>query len=35
MSGEPVFSWLPVISTVVFSIIFTAVAIWRFNRKEF
>lgn len=35
MSGEPVFSWLPVISTVVFSIIFIAVAIWRFNRQEF
>jgi ABC-2 type transport system permease protein len=35
MSGEPVFSWLPVISTVVSCIIFIAVAIWRFNRQEF
>jgi ABC-2 type transport system permease protein len=35
MSGEPVFSWLPLISTVVFSIIFIAVAIRRFNRQEF
>jgi ABC-2 type transport system permease protein len=35
MTGEPVFSWLPVISTVVFCIIFVAVAIRRFNRQEF
>ncbi|UCD99256.1 MAG: ABC transporter permease subunit [Chloroflexota bacterium] len=35
ISGEPVFSWLPLISTVVFSVIFIAVAIWRFNRQEF
>jgi hypothetical protein len=35
MTGEPVFSWLPLISTVVFSAIFIAVAIWRFNRQEF
>jgi len=35
MTGEPVFSWLPLISTVVFSVIFIAVAIWRFNRQEF
>ncbi len=35
MTGEPVFSWLPLISTVVFSIIFIVVAIARFNRQEF
>ncbi len=35
MTGEPVFSWLPLISTVVFSVIFVAVAILRFNRQEF
>src|SRR5512141_2527685 len=29
MTGEPVFSWLPVIFTVIFSVIFIAVAIWR------
>ena len=34
-TGEPVFSWLPLISTVVFSVLFIAVAIWRFNRQEF
>jgi hypothetical protein len=35
MTGAPVFSWLPLISTVVCSVIFVAVAIWRFNRQEF
>ena len=35
ISGEPVFSWLPLISTIVSSVIFIAVAIWRFNRQEF
>jgi hypothetical protein len=35
MSGEPVFSWLPLISTIVSCAIFIAVAIWRFNRQEF
>jgi ABC-2 type transport system permease protein len=35
ITGEPVSSWLPLISTVVFSVIFIAVAIWRFNRQEF
>jgi hypothetical protein len=35
MTGEAVFSWLPLISTVVFCVIFIAVAIWRFNRQEF
>jgi ABC-2 type transport system permease protein len=35
MTGEPVFSWLPLISTVVSSVIFIGVAIWRFNRQEF
>jgi ABC-2 type transport system permease protein len=35
MTGEPVFSWLPLISTIVFCVIFIAVAIRRFNRQEF
>lgn len=35
MTGEPVFSWWPLISTVVSCVIFVAVAIWRFNRQEF
>lgn len=35
MTGEPVFSWLPLISTVVSCVIFIAVAIRRFNRQEF
>jgi hypothetical protein len=35
MTGEPVFSWMPLISTVVSCAIFIAVAIRRFNRQEF
>jgi ABC-2 type transport system permease protein len=35
MAGEPVFSWLPLIATVVSCVIFVAVAIYRFNRQEF
>ena len=35
MTGEPVFSWVPLISTVVSCTVFIAVAIWRFNRQEF
>lgn len=35
MLGEPVFSWLPLISTIVSCVVFIAVAIWRFNRQEF
>jgi ABC-2 type transport system permease protein len=35
MIGEPVFSWMPLISTVVSCVIFIAVAVWRFNRQEF
>jgi len=35
IAGEPVFSWLPLISTIVSCLIFVAVAIWRFNRQEF
>lgn len=35
MTGEPVFSWLPLISTIFYCIIFITVAIWRFNRQEF
>jgi CubicO group peptidase (beta-lactamase class C family) len=29
------FSWLPLISTIVSFVIFIAIAIWRFNRQEF
>ena len=35
MLSEPVFSWLPLISTVVLCVVFVAVAIQRFNRQEF
>lgn len=35
MTGEPVSSWFPLISTVVSTIVFIAVATWRFNRQEF
>ena len=35
MSGEAPFSWIPVIATAIFSIVFIAVAIWRFNQQEF
>ena len=35
MNGQAPFSWIPVISAVVFSAIFIAVAIRRFNRQEF
>ncbi len=35
MLGEPVFSWLPLISTVVLCAVFVVVAIRRFNRQEF
>jgi len=35
MTGEPVSTWLPLISTIVSCVIFIAVAIRRFNRQEF
>ena len=35
MTGAPVFSWWPLISTLVSCVVFIAVAIWRFNRQEF
>jgi ABC-2 type transport system permease protein len=35
MTGEPVFSWIPLISTVAFCAIFIVIAIRRFNRQEF
>ncbi len=35
MNGDPVSSWLPLAAAVVLSVIFVAVAIWRFNRQEF
>jgi len=35
MLGQPVFSWLPLIATLVYCVIFVTVAVWRFNRQEF
>jgi ABC-2 type transport system permease protein len=35
MTGEPAFSWRPLISTMVSCAIFIAIAIRRFNRQEF
>jgi hypothetical protein len=35
INGEAPFSWLPLIAAILFSILFIAVAIWRFNREEF
>lgn len=35
MLGEAPISWIPIISAVIFSAIFIAVAIRRFNRQEF
>lgn len=35
LSGEAVFSWLPLIVAVLASIVFVSVAIRRFNRQEF
>jgi len=35
INGGPVFSWLPLISTVVSCVAFVVIAIWRFNRQEF
>jgi ABC-2 type transport system permease protein len=35
MSGEAPFSWIPLIASILFSVVFIAVAIWRFNRQEF
>ncbi len=35
MTGEPVFSWIPLIATVILSIVFIATAVRRFNRQEF
>jgi ABC-2 type transport system permease protein len=35
MTGTVPFSYIPLLATVVFSAVFIAVAIWRFNRQEF
>jgi ABC-2 type transport system permease protein len=35
MLGQPVFSWLPLILTLVYCAVFVGVAIWRFSRQEF
>jgi ABC-2 type transport system permease protein len=34
-NGNAPFSWIPLIASILFSIVFVAVAIWRFNRQEF
>lgn len=33
--GLPIASYTPIIATVLWSVIFTIVAVWRFNREEF
>jgi len=33
--GQPIPSLIPVITTVIYSIVFIAVGIWRFSREEF
>jgi ABC-2 type transport system permease protein len=35
MNGHPPFSWIPVIASAIFSILFVAIAILRFDRQEF
>ena len=35
MVGDAPFSWIPLVAAPIFSILFIAVAIWRFNRQEF
>jgi ABC-2 type transport system permease protein len=35
MSGQAPFSWIPVIAAAILSIVFVAVAMWRFERQEF
>lgn len=35
MTGEPVFSLLPLVTSVISFVVFILVAIWRFNRQEF
>ena len=35
MNGQAPFSWIPVIAAAILSIVFVAVAIWRFERQEF
>jgi ABC-2 type transport system permease protein len=34
-NGAAPFSWIPLLSALVFSGLFTSIAIWRFNRQEF
>ena len=35
MNGDTPFSYTPIVAAVIFSVIFTAVALFRFNRQEF
>jgi cbb3-type cytochrome oxidase subunit 3 len=34
MLGQPVTSYLPLIGTLTFSILFVAIAVWVFQRQE-
>jgi ABC-type transport system involved in multi-copper enzyme maturation permease subunit len=33
--GQPIYSYIPIVALAVESILFTLIAIWRFNREEF
>jgi hypothetical protein len=33
--GEPLSSWVPLVSVTVCSVAFVVVALWRFKREEF
>jgi ABC-2 type transport system permease protein len=35
LTGQPVYSYIPIVALAVESILFTAIALWRFNREEF
>jgi ABC-2 type transport system permease protein len=35
LSGQPVYSYIPLVAVVVECLLFTLVAVWRFNREEF
>jgi ABC-2 type transport system permease protein len=35
LTGQPIYSYVPIISLAVESILFVLIAVWRFNREEF
>jgi hypothetical protein len=35
LTGQPLYSYVPIISLAVESILFVLIAVWRFNREEF